>query len=67
MRPSTNNDRPKRGSMSLQKATVSNMWEIRGDWGSAASGEGDDALTRSLLWDQAANTLIPQFLREVPL
>jgi hypothetical protein len=32
-----------------------------------ASGEGDDALTRSLLWDQAANTLIPQFLREVSL
>ena len=60
-------DRPKRGRMSLEKATVSNMWEIRGDCGSAASGEGDDELTRSLPWGQAANTLIPQFLREVPL
>ncbi len=60
-------DRPNRDSRSLEKATVSNMWEIRGDCGSVASGEGDDALTRSLLWDQAANTLIPQFLREVPL
>jgi len=60
-------DCPKRGSRSLEKATVSNMWEIRGDCGSAASGEGDDALTRSLLWNQAANTLIPQFQREVPL
>ena len=60
-------DRPNRGSRSLEKATVSNMWETPGDCGSAASGEGDDALTRSLLWDQAANTLIPQFLREVPL
>ena len=60
-------DRPKRETMSVKEATVSNMWEIRGDCGSAASGEGDDALTGSLLWDQAANTLIPQFLREVPV
>ena len=54
-------------SILLEKATVSNMWETPGDCGSAASGEGDDVLTRSLLWDQAANTLIPQFLREVPV
>ena len=53
--------------MILEKATVSNMWEIAAIVEVQRVAKGTDALTGSLLWDQAANTLIPQFLREVPL